>query len=290
MNEYFSLEFQNFGFFFAPETEAAPSFCRLSKMVIFFRKPRGWKSHQNWTPALQGDAHFHVASRVGYRQSSLGNAEHYHPFVPWLEKCAIESPKIEALRVFHATKAFFFLVVLGPRIWWINHGFWLPWFFCGGKKEGEIFVRRVFGGHVYSSDDLRIGFCDGQVQQIWILGRGEVSWLFGILGRSEAGCAADFISKLFQKRSRFFLEKKISYFSVSFKCLAIFDLTGMFGHFFFRRQPVKEVTWRYLRFKNYDTCTAILQPKTQEWHPSYRAVSIIDRFWWCWMFTASWLQ
>ena len=107
---------------------------------------------------------------------------------------------------------------------------------------------------------FRIGFCDGQVQQIWILGRGEVSWLFGILGRSEAGCAADLISKLFQKRSPFFLEKKISYFSVFFnKCLAIFNLTGMFGPFFF---PETTCEGRYLKILALqqidDTCS--LQP------------------------------
>ena len=143
---------------------------------------------------------------------------------------------------------------------------------------------------------FRIGFCDGQVQQIWILGRGEVSRLFGILGRAEAGmsgCSAPSIQvrswfplKVVPKNESFFSWEKILYFSVPFKCLAIFNLTGMFGPFF-SETTVNEVTWRYLRFKHYDTCTAT---DTQEWHPSYRAVSIIDRFWWCWMFTASWLQ
>ena len=62
--------------------------------------------------------------------------------------------------------------------------------------------------------------------------------------------------KVVPKKESFFSSGKISYFSVSFnKCLAIFNLTGMFGPFFFPETTCegRSVTWRYLSFNKLTT-------------------------------------
>lgn len=307
MNEFFLLNFRILCFFLHLKPKPLPLFvgfqkCHFFSETAWVKKPA---IKNGRTSALQGDAHFHVASRVGHRQSSLGNAEHYHPFVPWLEKwCWIwisQDRRSSSGFPRNVTKAFFFW-------WFLDLGFdgWksrilTAMIFFGGSKKGKIFVRGVFWGRVYSSDDLSDWFLRwagttdlnsgtrGGLLVVRYFGTGRSGGCLAVV-RQTSRCAADFISKLFQKRSRFFPREKILYFSVSFKtCLAIFDLTGMFGPFFFSGDNL----WRTLledtcASTNYDTCGS--QPKTEEWHPSYRAVSIIDRFWWCWMFTASWLQ
>ena len=60
-----------------------------------------------------------------------------------------------------------------------------------------------------------------------------------------------------KKGVAFFLGKKYLTFQCLYKHLAIFNLTGMFGHFFSGYNcEGSSLKIQYLRFKNYDTCTA----------------------------------
>lgn len=122
--------------------------------------------------------------------------------------------------------------------------------FLWGSKKRRDFCKTSFLGHVYSSDDLSDWFLRWAGTTDLNSGTRGGLLVVRYFGTVRRGMCSWFHLKVVPKKGVvFFSGKKISYFSVSFKCLTIFDLTGMFGPFFFSGDNL----WRKLLE---DTCAS----------------------------------
>ena len=123
--------------FFRTWNRSRSLFLSAFKNGHFFPKKTAWVKKQaikNGHTCAAGGCTLPCCFQSGLSAELFGECWTLPPVraVAWKVMLNLNLPRSKLFGFSTQSESVFFLVVLGPRIWWINDGFWLPWFFFGG--------------------------------------------------------------------------------------------------------------------------------------------------------------